>query len=154
MIATLAQHLQQVYTGGNWTTSNLKDTLEGVDFEMATRSIGGLNTIAALVYHMNYYCDRVGDYLLGGTFNSSDKESWNGPEIKSEADWAALKSKALKDGEKMARAISALNEEQLSQAFVEEKYGTYLRNVLGIIEHFHYHLGQIVIIKRLLDEEG
>jgi hypothetical protein len=30
------------------------------------------------------------------------------------------------------------------------KYGNYYRNLHGIIEHTHYHLGQIVLIKKLL----
>ena len=31
-----------------------------------------------------------------------------------------------------------------------EKYGTYYRNFHGLIEHAHYHLGQIVLIKKLV----
>lgn len=41
-------------------------------------------------------------------------------------------------------------EEKLKEAFVEEKYGTYQRNLEGMIEHSYYHLGQIVLIKELL----
>jgi len=33
---------------------------------------------------------------------------------------------------------------------MEEKYGNYYRNFHGIIEHCHYHLGQIVLIKKML----
>jgi hypothetical protein len=29
-----------------------------------------------------------------------------------------------------------------------EKYGNYYRNIHGIIEHIHYHLGQIVLIEK------
>jgi len=39
---------------------------------------------------------------------------------------------------------------QLQDAFTDEKYGTYLRNILGMLEHSYYHLGQIVLIKKLL----
>jgi hypothetical protein len=31
---------------------------------------------------------------------------------------------------------------------VEEKYGSVLRNIMGVIEHTHYHLGQIVLLKK------
>lgn len=34
--------------------------------------------------------------------------------------------------------------------FKEEKNGSYYRNFCGIIEHFYYHLGQIVVIKKIL----
>ncbi|HAI83731.1 MAG TPA: DUF1572 domain-containing protein, partial [Chitinophagaceae bacterium] len=28
--------------------------------------------------------------------------------------------------------------------------GTYYRNILGLIEHTHYHLGQIALIKKII----
>ena len=40
--------------------------------------------------------------------------------------------------------------EQLTKPFVDEKYGTYFRCLLGPIEHGYYHLGQISILKTLL----
>jgi len=38
----------------------------------------------------------------------------------------------------------------LTDDFTDEKYGTYQRNLIGILEHSYYHLGQIVLIKKLL----
>jgi len=43
-----------------------------------------------------------------------------------------------------------LPESKLSETFLDEKYGNYYRNIHGIIEHTHYHLAQIVLIKKLL----
>lgn len=42
----------------------------------------------------------------------------------------------------------ALTDEAILSPFVMEKYGTYLRNLEGVIEHSYYHLGQIAIIKK------
>ena len=39
-------------------------------------------------------------------------------------------------------------EEELNQVFVDEKYGTFHRNINALIEHGYYHLGQIVLIKK------
>ena len=41
-------------------------------------------------------------------------------------------------------------DEKLSEVFVDEKYGTYERNINLMIEHCYYHLGQILIIKKLV----
>jgi hypothetical protein len=41
-------------------------------------------------------------------------------------------------------------EEKLNDFFALEKYGTYQRNFHGLIEHTHYHLGQIAILKKLV----
>ena len=42
----------------------------------------------------------------------------------------------------------------LWETFADEKYGHYYRNLHGIIEHTHYHLGQIVLIKKLLQQQA
>ena len=46
--------------------------------------------------------------------------------------------------------IEQLADEKLDSSFVDEKYGTYQRNIEGMIEHSYYHLGQIVLIKKVL----
>ena len=36
-----------------------------------------------------------------------------------------------------------------AKEFFHEKYGNYYRNLHGVIEHAHYHLGQIALIKKM-----
>ena len=36
--------------------------------------------------------------------------------------------------------------------FVDQKYGDYQRNIDLMIEHAYYHLGQILILKKLLNK--
>jgi hypothetical protein len=43
---------------------------------------------------------------------------------------------------------------KLTEYFSEEKYGNWYRNLHGIIEHAHYHLGQIVLLKKLIREKS
>jgi hypothetical protein len=33
---------------------------------------------------------------------------------------------------------------KLDEVFVDEKYGTYQRNIDGMIEHAYYHLGRLL----------
>ena len=42
-------------------------------------------------------------------------------------------------------------EERLDENFVDEKYGNYTRNIDGMIEHSYYHLGQISLIKKIIN---
>jgi len=46
-----------------------------------------------------------------------------------------------------ASLVEQLPQSKLSEIFAEEKYGNYYQNIHGIIEHSHYHIGQIVLIK-------
>lgn len=146
----LAKHFRDVHFGGNWTSVNLKDTLAGVTHEQATTAVHSLNTIAALVYHVNYYVRAISKVLQGGPLDAHDKYSFDLPPIRSEADWENLVTQTWADAEAFGRLVEALPESKLEETFSEAKYGTYHRNLLGVIEHTHYHLGQIVLIKKLL----
>jgi len=146
----LAKHLREVFFGGNWTDSSLKQHLEDVSQQEAVTEVADLNTMAALVYHINYYIRAVLKVLAGGPLDASDRFSFDLPPIRSEADWKKLLDAFWKEAEDLASQIEALPEATLSSTFVEEKYGSYNRNLQGIIEHTHYHLGQIVLIKRLI----
>jgi hypothetical protein len=48
--------------------------------------------------------------------------------------------------------IEQLPETKLWEDFWGEKYGNFYRNFHGIIEHGHYHLGQIVLIKKIIQQ--
>jgi len=150
LTSQIAKHFRDVHLGGNWTWVNLKETLSDVTWEQATTKIDSLNTIAALVYHINYYVVAATRVLQGNPMEAHDKYAFDVPPIQSQQDWENLKAKLFSDGEIFAALVEQLPESKLDEIFVLEKYGTYYRNFQGIIEHTHYHLGQIVIIKKLL----
>jgi len=39
-------------------------------------------------------------------------------------------------------------DEKLDEVFVDQKYGTYLRNMDGVVEQSYYYLGQKSLLKR------
>jgi len=145
----LAKHLREIHTGGNWTTTNLKDTLADVTWEEAQKSLSGLNSIAVLTYHTTYYVDALLKVLQGGPLDAKDEYSFQLPVIESQEEWELLVANALATAERAAILIEQLPEEQLFAHFTDEKYGNYYRNIAGIIEHMHYHLGQISLLKKL-----
>lgn len=148
----IAKHFRDVLFGGNWTSVNLKKTLADVTWQQATTKVYTFNTIAILVYHMNYYISAVLKVLEGEQLNAHDKYSFDLPPIQSQEDWENLLSKTWTNAEKFADLVKQLPENKLGEIFSDEKYGNYYRNLHGIIEHTHYHLGQIVLIKKLLSQ--
>jgi uncharacterized damage-inducible protein DinB len=148
----IAKHLREIHFGGNWTSVNLKDTLADVSWQQATTKLYSFNTIAILVYHINYYISAVLKVLEGGPLDASDKYSFTHPPIQSQEDWQKLLDKVWAEAEKFATLIEQLPESRLGENFAGEKYGSYYRNLHGIIEHSHYHLGQIVLIKKILQQ--
>jgi uncharacterized damage-inducible protein DinB len=124
--------------------------VEGITWHRAVMQVNGFNSIAALVYHVNYYVSAVLKVFKGGPLDASDKYSFNLPAINSETDWQNLLSKTFADAENFASLVEQLPVAKMQETFVDEKYGTYYRNIQGIIEHTHYHLGQITLIKKML----
>jgi hypothetical protein len=135
---------------GTWTSVNLKQTLADVTWQQATTKIYSLNTIATLVFHINYYVSAVLKVLQGGPLDAHDKYSFDLPPIQNQEDWEKLLAKMWTEAENFAMLVEKLPESKLAETFSDEKYGNYYRNLHGIIEHTHYHLGQIVLIKKIL----
>ena len=145
-----AKHFRDVHFGGNWTSVSLKETLADVSRQQAVTKVHSFNTIAVLVYHTNYYVSAVLKVLQGEALNASDTFSFDLPPIQSETDWKNLLNKTWADAERFASLLEQLPESRFGEVFTDKKYGTYYRNMHGIIEHIHYHLGQIVVIKKLI----
>ena len=152
LTAQIAKHFRDVHFGGNWTSVNLKEALADVTWQQATTKIYSLNTIATLVFHMNYYVSAVLKVLEGGPLDAHDKYSFDHQPILSQEDWEKLLNKTWTDAEKFAGLIEQMPESKLGETFSDEKYGTYYKNLHGIIEHIHYHLGQIVLIQKILQQ--
>jgi len=148
--ALLAKHFREVHYGGNWTSVNLKEVLEDVSLPEALVPVFGCNTIAVLVFHMHYYVSAVKKVLEGAPLIAKDAESFEMPPLTSEEGWLQLKQQVWQDADAFALLVAALPEERLWEDFTDAKYGSYYRNLQGITEHFHYHLGQIVILKKIV----
>lgn len=146
----IAKHFRDVHFGGNWTSSDLTNTLAGLSWQQATTQVHSFNTIAVLVYHVNYYVSAVLKVFEGEPLTASDRYSFDCPPIQSEEDWQKLQHKAFTEAAQFASLVEQLPEHQLWEDFTDGKYGNYYRNIHGIIEHTHYHLGQIALIKKLL----
>jgi uncharacterized damage-inducible protein DinB len=151
-IEELAERFREVIFTGTWVANtNYRQQLTGLSWETATTPLPGVNTIAALVQHLHYYIQGVTPVFTGGPLAIQDQWSFAFPPICSQAQWQQVLSAFFQDAEHFASGIEHLPEDRLQEVFVEEKYGTYQRNLEGMIEHSYYHLGQIVLIKKLVN---
>ena len=146
----IAKHFREVFFGGNWTCSNLKDTLKDITWQQAISKVESFNTIAVLTYHIGYFVDAALQVLENKPLNANDKYSFDHPPITSHEDWESMISTILSNAEKFANLVEELPENTFWEIFSNEKYGNYYRNINGIIEHTLYHLGQIALIKKML----
>ncbi|MFH6966632.1 DUF1572 domain-containing protein [Flavobacterium sp. FlaQc-28] len=147
----IANRFREIILNGTWVANtNYKDQLEKLDWKIAVTPIQNLNTIAILAQHIHYYIDGINTVFKGGTLDIKDKFSFDFPPISSSEDWEIFLEKFWSSSEEFASFVEQMSDEKLDQFFADEKYGTYKRNIDAMIEHSYYHLGQIVLIKKLL----
>lgn len=148
---TIASRLREVLLNGHWiANTNYKEQLLNLNWQQATQKVDNLNTIAALTYHINYYLAGLLNAFQNGKLEISDKYSFDLPPIQSEANWNTLVTDFLNNSEKFANLVEQMEDSIFDQPFVDEKYGSYLRNIEGVIEHSYYHLGQICLIRKMI----
>jgi len=147
----LADRIREVILSGTWVANtNFKDQLKGTTLEMATTEVNSLNTLAALAQHIHYYLHGVAQVFKGGDLKIRDAYSFDFPPMESQIQWDAFLEKFWKETEEFAILIEALSDDQLKAAFIKDDYGTFQRNIDGMIEHTYYHLGQVVLIKKMI----
>src|SRR5438309_65870 len=73
----IAKQFREVHFGGNWTAVNLKETLSDITWKEAIQKLNSFNTIAVLVFHINYYVSAVLKVLQGEPLKASDKYSFS-----------------------------------------------------------------------------
>lgn len=147
----IANRFREIILNGTWVANtNYKDQLENLDWKIAVTPIQNLNTIAILAQHIHYYINGINQVFKGGTLDIKDKFSFDFPPIQSQEEWETFLNKFWKASEEFAYLVEQMPDEKLDESFVDEKYGSYRRNIDCMIEHSYYHLGQIVLIKKLL----
>lgn len=151
----LSKRFREVMLNGKWiSNTNFKKQTESLNLQQATAQIGSLNTVALLCFHINYYIAGVLKVFKGGKLEIRDKFSFDLPTLNSEDDWLKLRQSLFDNSEAFAKHVEAMSDQQLARPFVDEKYGSYERNIEGMIEHAYYHMGQVVIINKLIREQS
>lgn len=151
----ISNRIREVLLDGYWiANTNYKAQLMSISWEQAIQKVSDLNTIAALTFHINYYLDGLLNVFHGGKLDIRDKYSFDLKPIQSETDWANLVDAFLSNAEKFADCVEQMPETKFDEPFVDEKYGTYLRNIDAMIEHSYYHLGQISLLKKMIQTQA
>lgn len=147
----ISNRLREVLLNGRWiANTNYQEHLLQLDWKQASQKYAGIHSIAELVFHIHYYMGGLIQVLHGGSLEIHDKFSFDAPEITSESEWQDRIKIFIRDSEIFCDLVSQLSEARWEEYFVLEKYGSYLRNIDGFIEHAYYHLGQIGLIRKML----
>jgi uncharacterized damage-inducible protein DinB len=146
----IAQHLLDVYTGGNWTEVSVAETLADLTFEEAIKvTAASPNSIASLVHHLSYWNRIMVQRIDGAKPGIPEVNGFDVGTIANEKEWKALIRDLFVSASELALAIKNVGDARLEEPIVNGLVSTY-KNLQGSVEHIHYHLGQIVILKKLI----
>jgi uncharacterized damage-inducible protein DinB len=145
----VAQHIRDVLKG-NWTDIFLEDVLTDTTLEEANFIPASKNSIAMIVNHLKFY-NEVAMLRLENVDKAIDPETngFNVELIDTEEKWQQFKNAMLASFIKLAEQVEAMPEEKLFE-FTPSGHSTFYKTLHGIVEHAHYHMGQIVIIKKFI----
>lgn len=146
----LAENLLHVFEGGNWTEMSIIEVLSDVSYiEANTKTPASQNTIAGLVHHLVYWNGVIAQRIQNHDPEIPEANGFDREAPTSERDWQLLIDQAKHSFVELAKAIKQFQPERLDEP---TNFGTSTlsKNLFGIVEHAHYHLGQIVILKKFV----
>jgi uncharacterized damage-inducible protein DinB len=151
---TIASHIKECFEGENWTDVNIADTIENVTWQQAQQqTAASQNTIASLLHHIYYWNGIMLQRIVGINPSVPETNGFDVGELKNENDWNDLKEKTRASFMQLADAVKNFPEEKLFEVSPTGK-SSYYKNFQGIVEHTYYHLGQIVILKKLINNKS
>lgn len=150
---TQLQRLQKLfedhYNGNPWLDVSILDTLHDITAKEAATSIKGLNSIWQILKHMMEW-RKTNMKRVNGKIVTAPSDNYINEIIdQSERAWNALQSDFNAVHIEWLSFIKGLDV-KIFDAVYKANQHTYYEHIQGILQHDAYHLGQIVLIKKLL----
>lgn len=145
----LAERLEEIFLNGRWiANTNFYEQLSQTGFEEAITKVATLNSIAALTFHVNYYLGGLIEAFRSGSLDIHDRFSFDLPYMESAHGWIQLVKEFEHNAKAFANIVRQTPDARLDEIFIDKKYGSFHRNIEGMIEHGYYHLGQVVLLRK------
>jgi uncharacterized damage-inducible protein DinB len=147
----LAKRFSDVILNNSWVANNsYKNQLTDLPLEVVLFKYQSLHNIAALAQHVHYYIAGILNVFNGGNLDIKDIYSFDFPPINTIEQWHSFLAVFWTEAASFIQKLEEMDENTLNSIFVKKEYGTYYFNINTLIEHSYYHLGQIVLIKKLI----
>lgn len=154
----LIDQLRRMYEGSAWHGPSLREALDGVTLELATKRVGHYgHTIYDLVHHVSAWVGEVHKRVSGRPPQYPDEGDFPSHATQpTEAEWAALRSRLDTNQATLVADLEFLDPARLSDQVgtaTSPSLGTgptVLGMLHGLVQHNAYHAGQIVLMRRAL----
>ena len=147
-VERIADQLRRAFEGGAWHGPSVREVLEGVSAQTASRRpIAGAHTIWEIVHHIQAWQDGVLRRLHSEIVNLTPAQDWPSVNSANENAWKADLQSLEKSYEDLISAVKKLEDPQLETPISGDDYNFYFL-LHGLIQHDLFHAGQIAVLKK------
>ncbi len=152
IINHITSRLHAVAEGSPWFGLSVKEALDGIDHEQAVQRINAQHNIAEILNHINQWKKfslekTAGDTQFDIVLNSD--QDWKKTDRLTAREWQSLRDLYFEINADLIDAIQHVKKDWLDQTVPDRKYN-FADLFHGIIDHDIYHLGQIIIIYKMI----
>jgi hypothetical protein len=136
--------------GDNWTGINLQQALQGIDATIATKRIHQQHlNIAELTSHLTCWNLVIAKRLDAENELPTPEEDFPVIHQLTEEEWQKIQNDAQISFNILIDKLSKKLDDILDKPMFDGATSAY-RNLHGQISHLHYHIGQIVLLKKIV----
>ena len=144
----IAQRLEEIYRGEPWFGESLQTKLKTVTEETAYRQpVNNKHSIAEILSHMEFWHKSFIHQLKGDTsitFNGQNPDNWPDIDALRNRGWKQLQSSFEESHNELVTLLRKANGKPLGEELIT--------NLNGLVDHDVYHMGQIGIVKSLVNK--
>ncbi|CAN5716605.1 hypothetical protein BH10BAC3_BH10BAC3_17260 [soil metagenome] len=147
-VKQLAIDLEALQTGDCWLGYNASEILDSIDHNMAqVKGYRQGNSIWQIVNHIAFWRQLVARCLIEMKRIEGTETGMDAPATGSIAEWKQTLDRFNDSFEQLKTAILNFDESMLFQPVGGK--GSYYHLITGSIQHDAFHLGQVMMLKRL-----
>ena len=141
---------EDLYNGSPWIDVTIMDTLKNISAEQAAKKINPeRNSIWQIINHMIAWRENVLLRVQGNGMVTPNNNYFTQLEIISETEWQKALERLANSQEQWIHFLENSDESQFDKIYAPNKM-TYYEHIHGILQHDAYHLGQIVLLSKLV----
>ena len=140
------------YDGDPWIEITLRGTLKGISETMAAQKVGSLNSIWQIVNHVISWRETLLKRVQNENVRSPENNFIEKISDVSAAAWEETMKRLQSSQDKLLSYLSGKKEINLEENPSQGQYSRY-ELIESILLHDLYHLGQVVLIKKMIGEK-
>lgn len=145
----LKKLLKDHFNGDPWIDVQILDSLKGITAKAAARNINGLNSIWQIIHHMTCWRETLLQRVQGKKIPSPADNYFVPLDDTSSKAWTAAVKRLKASQKALLDYLSAGETGEMDEIPASGNYTRY-ELLQGVLQHDAYHLGQIVLIKKML----